>query len=247
MKANKINLAINFRTSKKKEYLKYLYISLGFIFLMCISIGVYFNGGISLKDSIGKNNIPFSIIWLWILLSALLAGFCMLIPGISGSFTLFLFGTYDEIYYVVLNNIQNNILLFFLIIIFILIGILLSIYFSSILIKRFKDFFNYFCFGIILFVPISLIFCYLGNAENLSTFKNIFISSNLDSAYIFLGVFISLMISIAIYLYLKSNSKKIFQFKKNDMLVIVDMQNDFSKNGKLPVRKFNSIARKIDA
>ncbi|MEF9984846.1 MAG: isochorismatase family protein [Malacoplasma sp.] len=246
-KANKINLSINFHKSKKKDYLKYLYLILGFCFLMGISLGIYFNGGISLKDSISKNEIQFSIIWLWILLSALLAGFCMLIPGISGSFTLFLFGTYDEIYYVVLSNIQNNILLFILIIIFILIGILLSIYVSSILIKRFKEFFNYFCFGIILFVPISLILCYLGNTENLHAFKNIFISSSLDSVYIFVGILISLLISISIFLYLKCNSKKISQFKKNDMLVIVDMQNDFSKSGKIPIKKFNTIANKIDS
>lgn len=245
LKANNIDLKSNFNLRKKKNYLNYLYISLGVFLLLGISLGIYYSGGISFTNSSNQNVIPFSTNWLLILLSLLIGSFCLLIPGISGNFILFLFGTYDEIYHVLLHNIHHNLLLFALLILFALAGIGLSLLFSIFLLKRFRNFFNNFCFGLIIFVPISLIICYLGNSNNLDSFKNIFNSSNINALYIFIGIAFSLLLSVSVFMYLKNKGNKISDFKKNEMLVIVDMQNDFSNKGKIPVKKFNSIAKKI--
>lgn len=246
LKANKIDLKSDFNLKKKKNYLNYLWLILGFFSLLGISLGIYYNGGISLINSSKQNVIPFSNDWVVILLSILFACFFLLIPGISGSFILFLFGTYDDIYYVLLQNIHHNPLLFFLLIIFALVGISLSVFVSIFLLKKFKNFFNNFCFGLILFLPISLIICYLGNSNNFDSFKNIFNFSNINSVYIFLGIVFSLFLSFLTFIYLKNKKNKISLFKKGEMLVIVDMQNDFSKRGKIPIKKFNIIAKKIN-
>lgn len=246
LRANNINLKSNFDLKNRKNYQNYFYFILGFSLLLGISLGIYYTGGISLTNQYSQNIIAFSTNWILILLSLFFAGFCLLIPGISGSFILFLFGTYDEIYHILLHNIHNNLLLFALTIVFAISGIILSIIISGFLLKKFRNFFNNFCLGLILFVPISLIICYLGNSNNLESFKNIFNSFNLNSIYIFLGITFSLFLSVFIYMYLKNKQTRISFFGKNEILVIVDMQNDFSKKGAIPIKKFNSIAKKIN-
>lgn len=237
----------NITYSKKKlNRSSIIFLIIGFLIILGSGIGVYFAGGVSLEGSSNITTIPMSIDWIWLILSGFLAGFCMIIPGVSGSFILFLTGTYDEIYFVLIGNIFSNIFLIFLVAFSMLIGIIASIFFSSFWIKKNHQTFLWFCLGMVASSPIAILLGTFGNINYLSTFISAFQNVDLVFGTMISGIMLSIFISIVIFSFIKSENKKIKILNSSDALIVVDMQNDFSKKGKIPIKNFNLIAKKID-
>lgn len=130
----------------------------GFLIVLGIGIFIYFSGGISLEGNLNIDLKKPTINWLYIILSITLAAFVMLIPGISGSMILFLTSKYDDVYFGVLNDPLGNIGLLSLMGVGVVFGIIINILVSSVILRRWKNFYLSYCFGMVAssFITITL-------------------------------------------------------------------------------------------
>jgi len=142
----------------KKNNVGIILFVIGFLIILSIGLIIFFNGGIRLEGNQPGAITP-SINWLFLFLSMVLAGFVTLIPGISGSMTLFLTGAYDDIYFGALNSPFSNIPLLIILAIGVGIGIIVNVLITSIILKRWKEHYISFSFGMIVasFITILLV------------------------------------------------------------------------------------------
>lgn len=163
IKSNKINLFLleNKHLRIKKNNLTNIIMTiLGFAFILSIGLVVFFvNGGVDFNgtSNIIKMSYSFNNILL-ITISMFAAGFAMLIPGVSGSLILYLFNTYDDVFWTILHNPITNIGYVAICAIAAILGLITSIFVSSFLIKKWKEQYYSFCFGMVIssFITILL-------------------------------------------------------------------------------------------
>lgn len=221
---------LNFKSIKQKNNLvTTIWFLIGILIILTISLIIFFTGGISLIPVNNQNaRIDFGIEWLWICLSAFLAGFCMLIPGISGESIFYMTNYYDEVFWNVLQNPLTNIYLLLLIIICVVIGIALSIVTTSFLLKKFTKNFLYFCLGLVCMSPISILLGLFGNSDYLQKFINMFINDFDSLGLTILTIFIGFILNLFLLLKTKLKLKEI-KFNKNSVLI---MDEQFFSNSK---------------
>lgn len=230
---------LNFKSIKQKKNLTSVFLlSIGLLIMLTISLVIYFTGGIKLEVVNEQNNkINLGIEWLWICLSAFLAGFCMLIPGISGESIFYMTNYYDVVFWNVLQHPLSNIYLLILIIISIGIGILISIIFTSYFLKKFNRNFLYFCFGLVCMSPIAILLGMFGNNEYIQLFVNMFVSDFYSLAFAIFAILLGLVLNLLLIFQIKNNKKKI----NLDSNCILIMDSKFFLNSK----KVFSVERKI--
>lgn len=233
----------NNKIKNKKDILYLIPLFLSLLITLSIGIGVFFNGGISLNKENGETKIFFNIKLLLILFMCFLSGYCILIPGISGSMILFLSNTYKDIYWIALQNPLNNIFVILLIFLFIGIGFISSVLTINLLIKKYKKIFVYLSFGFIIGSPIAMILSFFGNKEYLNKFINIFVFYEKELWFLLFVVIIAILLNIIlIMIYIKKN-KIMINIKEKSALIVVDMQNDFYKNGPLGTKNQGSVLK----
>ncbi len=141
----------NENIDNKKKIINLVLFIIGFLLILIIGLIVFFlRDGIDLTSSSNVNKLDYSVSNLLLIpISSFVAGFAMLFPGISGSLTLYLFNTYDDIYWTIIQHPISNIIYLLICGICILLGIFTCIFTTNILIKKFKDQYYNFCFGMI--------------------------------------------------------------------------------------------------
>ncbi|WP_027124153.1 undecaprenyl phosphate translocase family protein [Mycoplasmoides pirum] len=171
------------------------------IFLLNLNNPVSFEPGTQIID-IFKNNIDQIFLFFF---AALFAGFCMIIPGISGSMITYLFNEYWTINYLLTDSIENlfqnlNILFLILFVLVAFIGIILSVVFSSWMIKKYYKQFYSFAFGMVCSSFVAILLVTPKQTWNNST--NV-IHIILISIAILLGILINILF---IYLYKRKHN-----------------------------------------
>lgn len=212
---------LNLKTIKQKNNLiTSTWFLTGILIILIIGLVIFFTGGISLIPVNDQNRkINFGIEWLWICLSACLAGFCMLIPGISGESIFYMTNYYDDVFWDVLQHPLANIYLLLLIIICVLIGIIVSIVVTSFFLKKFNKNFLYFCLGLVCMSPISILLGLFGNNVYLIKFTNMFIDDFTSLGLTILTIFIGFILNLFLIFRSKNNQKKI-KFNTNSILIM---------------------------
>lgn len=194
----------------KKNNISIILFVVGFLIILAIGLFIYFNGGIQLEGNIVEPIAP-GVEWITLSLSMALAGFVALIPGISGSMTLFLTGVYDDIYFGALNNIFENIPLLILLTISAGIGIIINVLITSFILKRWKEYYISFSFGMVVASFITILLAgkfYLEGIGPISV-AEIFL--------IILTLIIVVLINVFLFLISMNQTKQndIFQIKNN--------------------------------
>ncbi len=245
------NIYFDWNKIKNSNIKKKLYLTVTTIvfFLIIVSIGIYlyFNGGISLEKKHIGNKIQFNPYVLFILFTCFLSGFCMLIPGISGSLILFLAQTYDDVYWIALQNPLENIGLLLLIVLFIILGIVTSIFTINLLIKKYYYFFKCISLGLVCGSPIAMILSFLGNNSYLISLQSIFMQWNNSIIFFILAISLSIIINAFLLFAFIFKNKRIklkfmnLEYLKNSALIVVDLQNDFYINGSLEIKNSDEI------
>lgn len=224
-KKNKINC--------KKDLLYLIPLFITLLIMTSIGLGIYFGGGINLNKENNETKLIFELRLLLILFMCFLSGYCLLIPGISGSLILFLSNTYKDVYWIALQNPFNNIWIVLLIFMSIGLGFILSIFTINLLIKKYNKVFIYLSFGFIIGSPIAMILSFLGNNIYLNNILYIFEFKDNTVWFLFFIVITSILLNIILaVIYIKKNNKMI-NIKDKSALIVVDMQNDFYQDGRL--------------
>ncbi len=216
IKSNKVNLfeLENKRLKiKKRNWLNILFFSIGFCLIITIGLVVFFvNGGVNFNGTSNIEKISYS--WtnlLMIVISMFLAGFSMLIPGISGSMVLYLFNTYDDVFWTILQNPISNIGYVFICAISAILGLLSSILLTSFILKRWKDNYYSFCFGMVCSSPITIL---LSGKRYYIDLVNDY---NICVPLIIISLIIVIFINIAIYIHIKNKERSNDEFKQINM------------------------------
>lgn len=221
------------RINNKKDIFYLIALFLSLFIMLLIGLGVYFNGGINLNKENHETNVFFNLKLLLILSMCFLSGYCLLIPGISGSLILFLSNTYKEVYWIALQNPLNNIVVILLIFLFIGLGFIASVFTINLLIKKYNKIFIYLSLGFIIGSPIAMILGFCGNQIYLNKFIEIFYLKDTIIWFLLFVVIIAILLNIILaIIYIKKN-KWMINIKEKSALIVVDMQNDFYKNGPL--------------
>lgn len=207
---------------KEKNLNSILWFGLGCLIIIGISLLVFFNGGIQLKaNGDQEKTIPLNIEWLWISLAACLAGFSMLIPGISGESIFYMTNYYDDVFWKILQNPLDNILILILIGIAIVIGIILSILLTSYLLKKFNKNFLYFAFGLVCMSPLAILLGMFGYDEYVKMFTNMFINDFASLGLSIVAIAIGLVLNLILFRQIKTSKKKIV-FDNQSILIMDD-------------------------
>ena len=146
-----------FKTAQKKPGFKECsFMLIGIIIVLVMLIIDKGSGSVSFKY---MNTLSYILLFL----VGMLASATMVIPGISGSFTLMLIGYYEPILNLInditsLNNLGNNLLILLPFLLGILIGILIIAKIISYLLKRFHDETYYVIIGFVISSVISVFY-----------------------------------------------------------------------------------------
>lgn len=139
---------------------------IGFLLILIISLIIFF---LKLNETNSTLTSYSSILELWkanpgrsatFIFSALVGGFFLLIPGISGSMVVYLFNEYWTLNSLITNPFANgNIAFLLLFAVMLIIGVICSVIFSSWMIKKYHDIFYGLAFGMVAvsFIAILLI------------------------------------------------------------------------------------------
>lgn len=139
---------------------------IGFLLILIISLIIFF---LKLNETNSTLTSYSSILELWkanpgrsatFIFSALVGGFFLLIPGISGSMAVYLFNEYWTLNSLITNPFANgNIAFLLLFAVMLIIGVICSVIFSSWMIKKYHDIFYGLAFGMVAvsFIAILLI------------------------------------------------------------------------------------------
>ncbi len=192
--------------AKKTNWTNLVLFIIGFLLILAIGLVVFFvRDGISLatNDKVSsKNELLYDAgTLLMVCVSMLLAGFAMLIPGISGSMVLYMFGTYKDIFWVVLKHPITNIGYVFICGLCAVAGILLCIFSTSWLIKKFKSQYYAFCFGM---VCSSFIAILLAGKKYFYSFAT---QTEVVVPLFFLAIIIVLIVNAFLFSYIKKTQK----------------------------------------
>ncbi|TCG11604.1 undecaprenyl phosphate translocase family protein [Mycoplasma todarodis] len=184
-------------------------------FIMMIAIGLIvrfaFNGVTMIKSTGSKSvldlNAKSAII---LLIAGFCAGFAMLIPGISGSLLLYLFNTYTDITNTVSaaihGNLKQAIPVFLILGVAIIAGLISSVLTTSFILKRWREAFVSFSFGLVSASFITILIA-LSGADYAS------IDRPLMYGLVVVAIFAAIGINVLLALYLKSQG--IIEFKRN--------------------------------
>lgn len=150
----------------KKNWKPTIAFIIGFLLILIISLIIFF---LKLNETDNTLTSYSSILELWkanpgrsatFIFSALIGGFFLLIPGISGSMAVYLFNEYWTLNSLITNPFANgNIAFLLLFAVMLIIGVICSVIFSSWMIKKYHDIFYGLAFGMVAvsFIAILLI------------------------------------------------------------------------------------------
>lgn len=150
----------------KKNWKPTIAFIIGFLLILIISLIIFF---LKLNETDNTLTSYSSILELWkanpgrsatFIFSALVGGFFLLIPGISGSMAVYLFNEYWTLNSLITNPFANgNIAFLLLFAVMLIIGVICSVIFSSWMIKKYHDIFYGLAFGMVAvsFIAILLI------------------------------------------------------------------------------------------
>lgn len=197
---------------EKKNVINIIFFSAGFILIIAIGIVVFINGGVNFNDSSSVEKLPYNINnLLMIFFSVFLAGFAMLIPGISGSMVLYIFNTYDDVFWTILHNPFSNIGYIFICIIAAAFGLILSILLTSFILKKWKDSYYSFCFGMVCSSPITILLSGKRYYTDLASNYSICIP------LIIISLILVISINLGIYIHIKNKERDSYGINKNIM------------------------------
>lgn len=186
---------------------------IGFILIISIAFIVFFvSGGVNFNGSSDISKISYSALNLvMISLSMFIAGFAMLIPGISGSMVLYLFDTYDDIFWTILHNPISNIGYIFICMIAAILGLISSILITSYLLKRWKQKYYSFCFGMVCSSPIAILL------SGRRYYQDLISNYNICIPLIIISLIIVICINISIYIHMKNKERSQYETRKINM------------------------------
>ncbi len=175
-------------------------------FLMMIAIGLIVRfafGGVTMIRSTGPKSVMSlnakSVVIL--LVAGFCAGFAMLIPGISGSLLLYLFNTYTDITNTVSaavhGELKTAIPVFLILGLAIIAGLITSVLTTSFILKRWREAFVAFSFGLVVASFITILIA-LSGADYAS------IDRPLMYGLVVVAIFAAIAINALLALYLKS-------------------------------------------
>lgn len=202
-KSNKVEMFTfenkHLKVNKNNKF-NLLFFLIGFLLILAIGIVVFFaSGGVDFNGSSDIKKISYSAAnLLMIPISMFTAGFAMLIPGISGSMVLYLFNTYDDIFWTILQNPIANIGYVFICAIMAILGLLSSILITSWLLKKWKEHYYAFCFGMVCSSPITILLS--GRRYYLDFASNCTVSVPL----IIISLVLVVTLNLAIYIHVKN-------------------------------------------
>ncbi len=188
---------------KKTNWLNLFLFLIGFSIILTIGLVVFFvRDGIILDSKSKGGKLAYDVRTLsMVCASMLVAGFAMLIPGISGSLVLYMFGTYGDIMWVVIKNPIANIGYVCICGLCAIVGILVCIFSTSWLIKKFKSQYYSLCFGMVCSSFIAILLAgkryYYQFASDYKVVIPLF----------FLALIAVLIINAGLFLYIKKNRK----------------------------------------
>ena len=212
------------KENKKNNFITSIFIILGFLLFLGISIGVYLNGGISLKHKDIVSTIVEKSKWWKLIVVAFVSGFVMLIPGISGQLMFYITDLYKDFSWVILQNPIQNIGILSLILLSMFTGIVLSIFFINILNKKCLKYFTSFCIGLVCGSPLAILFGMIGNNEYIIQLQNIYNFPLLFSS-LFLAILIGLVFNIFLFAYSFIKQFKLTHDLNQTIIVFCDNKN----------------------
>ncbi len=200
---------------KKKINWKMICLFLGgFITMIVIGIIVRFAfGGVTMIKTSGKKSVLSlnSKTTMILLLAGFCAGFAMLIPGISGSLLLYLFNTYTDITDTVSaamhGELKHAIPVFLILGVAILAGLISSILTTSFILKRWRESFISFSFGLVSASFITILIA-LSSADYNSIDKPLMYGLTVAAIFTAIGI------NVLLALYLKSQGIIDLKLKK---------------------------------
>lgn len=202
---------------RKKSWKPTIAFFIGFLLILVISLIIFFLK-LNKKDDALDNYS--SILELWkinpsrsatFIFSALVGGFFLLIPGISGSMAVYLFNEYWTLNSLITNTIANpfansNIAFLLLFAVVLIIGVICSVIFSSWMIRKYHDIFYGLAFGMVAVSFIAILLISPSSTWEWSTNVNLHIG--LICLAIIIGIGINI-IFILIYIKKHKASKQI--------------------------------------
>lgn len=213
---------------KKNNFINLLFIIIGFLIFLGISLGVFFNGGISLKNNLFDDNIVDKSKWLPLFFVAILASFVMLIPGISGQLIFYLTNYYKDFSWVILQHPFNNIVPLIIVLCGASIGFITSIFVINFCLRKINKLFISVCFGLVLGSPFSIVLGMVGNQTYINELNNL----NNDT-FLLISIIICILIGFIINLfllwYISIDSIKEKEYMKDkDNVIFVFYKNKFN-------------------
>lgn len=209
----------NKKTKKSNKISASILIFIGFIIFISISIGVYFNGGINLKNESSSIVVVDKNKWGPLMGISFVSGFIMLIPGISGQLMFYLSNLYKDFSWIILQNPFSNISILLIMSIFGTIGIILSIFMINFLIKKWSHLFIPFCIGLVSGSPFAILLGMLGNPIYIDELNTLTTNTNLLIAIIF-SILIGLLVNMFLFIVFRMKNIKNLDIFSNSIIII---------------------------
>ncbi|NQZ29353.1 MAG: DUF368 domain-containing protein [Mycoplasmatales bacterium] len=203
------------RTAKRTNYKMIILFMIGFLLMIIIGVIVKFAfGGVTMIKSSGAKEVmnlnTKSVVIL--LIAGFCAGFAMLIPGISGSLLLYLFNTYTDITNTISaaihGELKTAIPVFLILGISIIAGLISSVLTTSFILKRWRESFITFSFGLVAASFITILIA-LSSSDYAS------INRPLMYGLVIAAIFTATGINMLLVLYLKSQGIIQLKIKKS--------------------------------
>ncbi len=194
-------LAIDKNAASGNSSFKFM-VLLGLMLFVAISVGVYLNGGISLKPTPASdaNLIPQER-WLLLTVISFVSTFVMLIPGISGQLILYLTNTYQDYSWIMLQNPIDNMAIISITFLSASAGFISCIFLVNYLMKNHAKYFIPFTIGLVMGSPIAILLGMLGNQVYINELNNLGTNAGLLVAIIFAIIF-GFLFNVGLFLYI---------------------------------------------
>lgn len=184
----------------KKINFSFWWFVIGCLIGISAGIALVCTGGIDLNGQSEITKVADEKILL-ILVGGFLAGFAMIVPGISGAFILYVMNIYKDIYWIALHNIAQNWYILLIFLITAILGIISSVFACNFFIKKYSNNFYNLCLGSIIFSAISMLMSISPNMWNILVVDKIHI------LYVFIAIGIGIIIIIVILMCKKQGKK----------------------------------------